>query len=41
MSTLLPSPSARPFVTSGTVVTPPVPVLVVTPALSRRTTLRA
>src|SRR5256712_3952618 len=36
MSTLLPSFSARPFVTSGTAVTPPVPVLVATPAPSRR-----
>ena len=36
MSTLLPSFSARPFVTSGTAVTPPVPVLVATPVPSRR-----
>src|SRR5947208_1855447 len=36
MSTLLPSFSARPFVTSGTAVTPPVPVLVAAPVPSRR-----
>ena len=36
MSTLLPSASARPFVTSGYAVTPPVPVLVDTPVPSRR-----
>ena len=36
MSTLLPSASARPLVTSGMASTmPPVPVLVETPALSR------
>ena len=35
MSTLLASASARPFVTSGIASTPPVPVLVETPALSR------
>ena len=33
MSTLEPSASARPFVTSGTALTPPVPVLVDTPGL--------
>src|SRR5438067_8595210 len=36
MSRLLPSASARPFVTIGTAVTPPVPVLVDAPAPSRR-----
>src|SRR2546422_3546600 len=35
MSTLLPSASARPFVTIGTALTPPVPVLVAAPAPSR------
>src|SRR5437773_2733991 len=36
MSTLLPSLSERPLVTSGTAVMPPVPVVVVAPAPSRR-----
>src|SRR3989442_1818706 len=36
MSTGLPSLSDRPFVTSGTAVTPPEPVLVATPVPSRR-----
>src|SRR5216110_2920919 len=36
MSTLLPSLSDRPFVTSGTAVAPPDPVLVATPLPSRR-----
>ncbi len=35
MSTLLFSPSARPLVTRGIASTPPVPVLVETPAPSR------
>ena len=36
MSTVPPSASAMPFVTSGTAVTPPVPVKVAMPAPSRR-----
>ena len=36
MSTLLPSVSAIPFVTSGIAVTPPVPLKVAMPAPSRR-----
>ena len=35
MSTLLPSACAMPLVTRGIAVTPPVPVLVATPAPSR------
>ena len=36
MSTVLPSVSAIPLVTSGIAVTPPVPLKVATPAPSRR-----
>ena len=36
MSTLEPSLSARPLVTSGTATTPPLPVLVAVPAPSER-----